>query len=203
MSKRTVCALAAVVLSAAISPRALKAEPAPGAWSLGWQGIGTGALYDTASPSFRYVATDKTSLEIIPSLFLYHQNNPYGGPMISDGQTYGLFFDVIRRIDSYKDVDLNFLIEPSFSYFDGYSRPSGTPPTKTKTSTVGLGAGLEVAYFVLPNLSFGARALVKSTYQESATYSPTVHTPIGYTRTLKWEGQILTMHYYFGSPVRR
>ncbi len=202
MNKRKVLALAAVILSAAILPRAAKAEPAPGAWSLGWQGIGT--AYASASPSLRYVATDKTFLEVTPSLALYHQNNPLSGPNISDGQTYGLFVDVIRHIDSYKDVDLNYLIEPSFSYSESYTRPySGTPPTKTRSATVGLSAGLEVAYFVLPNLSFGARALLASTYQESATYLSSFHLPIAYAKTLKWEGQLLTMHYYFGSPVRR
>ncbi len=192
MKTRIVAVLVATVVMTAALTRAANAEPADGSWALGWQGLGT--EFPNATPSARYVWNEKTSLELIPMISLEHYNFSND---IEDIQSYGLYFDVRRKIASSHGVDFSYLIEPSYRYsFEKYAYPGYY--NKSYFSTFGLGAGVDVEYFVLPNLSLGARAVLTAAFAQGGQFVTGSPSSVQITKNLSWQGQLLNVHYYFG-----
>ena len=200
---------AALLLSAGALARPAFAEAAPRSWALGWEGLGN--VYATGSPGVRYVWTDKTAFELVPTVLVQHSNtgsaSAFSGETVMDTKSYALAFDVIRKIGTYQGVSLSWLAEPSIGIGRIYQYSTGTfAPGNTHTSTTnyGLGLGLELEYFVLPNLSLGSRALVTGTLIQS---NVDTDNGLGVTKSAKnisrsavLVGQILAIRWYFGQP---
>ena len=166
----------------------------PGAWAIGWAGIGP--LYASDyQPSLKYVWSDKTAFEIIPMASWTHRNS---GNTYSHSQSITVPFDIERKVMTRGPIVLSAVLEPfvGSSYAETNSPPFSN--SHTKTWNYGLGAGAELEYFLRPNISFGARALLLYTSSYQSNYSQLGYGGQGVFQNVFLGGQVLNAHWYFG-----
>jgi hypothetical protein len=195
---RTFSFVAALLLSLPALALADVQQPAPGTWALGWQGVGTNyysAITEPGAPSIRYVATDKLDLELTPYFAYSHIGGPAGEEQ--NTQSFILDFAVIRRVARFGDLNVDLIAQPLVGY--GYSWSTGLTGGRTKQTEAGLGAGLQLEYFLRPNLSLSAEALLQYTYAWGGSYTG-FGSNSELSRSLSFTGQALNVHYYFTSP---
>jgi hypothetical protein len=172
------------------------AQPPAGTWSVGTGGFDSGLL--VANPNVRYVVSDKTMLELTPSISLSHARQ---ASLSSNGQSYGLTLDVLRKIGTYKDTNLSWLVQPAIAA--GYTRSdSGAIVSKGPSLGFGLGAGFEVEHFFQSNFSVSARTLLNYTYARQDSYSTGSSMP-GSSKSFDLGGQALAFHYYFTNDTAK
>lgn len=183
--------LLALLLAAPVPARAAVPQPPKGTWSFGVTGIDSANI--AGNPNVRYVATDKTTLELTPTLAWSGLTQ---GLALSNSQSYGLTLDVIHKIGTYKDTNLSWLVQPSVAY--KYTKLIDGATNKSPQPGFGIGAGFELEHFFQPNLSVSARALLDFHYTSQNSYSDIAPgTTRGSAKTFAVAGQALAMHYYF------
>ena len=203
--KKAVLAASAAALGAVLA-RPAAAQWQPRSWALGWAGEGN--LYGSEAPSLRYVINDKNALEAVVSASWAHSNTnaPPGllGESVSFDSNYTVYLDYLRKLAGNDKVQLNFLVEPYWGVFKSYGYSTGLPGNVHNTSvTAGIGAGLEVEYFVLPRLSLGTRFQLWAEYSESRQDNDngagsTTLVKSFYRYPIALSGQILAVRWYFG-----
>lgn len=183
--------LAAILLAlCTLGARAETNGPPPGTWGIGV--LGGGNIYTDGQPSVRYVATDRLSLELIPNPIYSYQRT---GALKLSSKNFDIAFDIIERLASYKGFNLNALVEPQWVY--QYQRTdNATGPSKLTFNSLTLGAGLELEYFLRPELSIGARGMFSYAYARSNGTNASPQ----YAKSFNWTGQGAVVHYYFMPP---
>lgn len=175
------------------SDEAPVSKAGPGSWAIGWAGVGN--LYSSDyQPSLKYVWSEKTAFEIIPKLSWQHSNN---GGTYNHNQSFTVPFDVERKVMTRGPVVISAVIEPSIgtAYFESKSTPFYT---QQKAWTFGLGVGPELEYFVRPNISVGARALLAYSGSYQSNYSQAGYGGMQIAHNVFLAGQVLNAHWYFG-----
>jgi hypothetical protein len=94
-------------------------------------------------------------------------------------------------------MNVDFVAEPVAGY--GYSWSTNPNIGKTKSTALGVGAGLQLEYFLRPDLSLSAEALLRYSYTWGGSYSGFGSNP-EFSRDLTWTGQAFNVHYYFTGP---
>lgn len=169
-------------------------RPLPGTWGIGFRGLGP--VNGRGQPSVRYIASDRWAFELTPSLSLDYT---HAGPITrSKTENFHLYFDVIRKLASYKALDVNFVLEPGFGY--NYTRADSPSPVSynvTYQPTFDLNAGLEFEYFLRRDLSVAGRTLFTYEWQRNANYTPAGSNGRAFNASIAFVGESLNLHYYF------
>jgi hypothetical protein len=182
--------LACAVVIIAGFCRVAHADPESG-FGFGVHGFNN-SLYGVGSPQLKWVINGNNALEFTPTLFGIN----YDVAQHQVTEDFGLNIAYIHGLGRYGSLHLNALFEV------GYERKSNRVVStyKVRYDYLRLGVGPDLEYFFpsAPNISLGARIVVRGTHEtETVSISPNP-TRRYIFRTLQLDGEALNVHYYFG-----
>jgi hypothetical protein len=169
----------------------------PGKLALGVHGAGS--MFNNGSPRATWMINPRNAVDLTP-IFLGRATREIN--TIRNSDTLGLNIAWIRTLSEWGGLRLGVAAEAGYTH-SNYHDSSNYRQNQT-TYQLGLGPDLEYFIPACPQLSIGARTVIRYSLYEDREINPGGPSSHGLTRTISLLGEGLSIRYYFGeSSVRR